>query len=138
MKGSGSQQQTNGASTHARPRVFITDPSPAVIDRLVRLIEDIALVVGHATNARDTLSALRAAQPQLAVFDVAMTHGVELLIEIKQRSSGLIVAVLTHSADDTTRRRCLQLGADYFLDKLHDTPTLRQIVSGLHDSRPAH
>lgn len=128
-----SRQQPGDASHPARPRVFITDPSIVVVDRLVELLADIAQVVGRATTARETLAGIRRAYPQLAVFDITMAHGAELLVDLKQRASGLVVAILTHSADDTTRNKCLQLGADYFLDKLYDTDRLRDIVGVLGD-----
>jgi DNA-binding NarL/FixJ family response regulator len=95
-----------------------------------------ALVVGRATTAHDALLNIRLTEPHLAICDITMAYGVELLIELKQRACGLIVAILTHSVDDTTRRKSQQLGADYFLDKLHETGRLRQIVSSISDRSP--
>lgn len=115
-------------TTHALPRVFIADPSPVIIDRLIGTIIDVAHVVGHATDARAALAGVREHNPQLAVLDIGLHHGLDLLRQINQHRPPVMVAVLTHNADDTTRRYCLRLGAAYFLDKLNEFEKVREIV----------
>lgn len=110
------------------PRVLIADPSALVIERLVTSINDVAQVVGHATNAQDAITLIRAGNPQLTVFDVALANGVDLLRQIKTHQPPVIAVVLTHSAEDTTRRYCMRLGAEYFLDKIRDFHRVREIV----------
>lgn len=110
------------------PRVLIADQSAAVIERLAALISDVAHVVCRATNAHDAISGIRSNQPHLAVFDVGIAHGVDLLRKIKRHQPPVIAVVLTHSADDTTRRYCVRLGAEYFLDKLREFDKVREIV----------
>lgn len=115
-------------TTHALPRVFIADHSPAIIDRLIATINDVAQVVGHATDARAALAGVREHNPQLTVLDIALHRGLDLLRQINQHRPPVTVAVLTHNADDTTRRYCLRLGAAYFLDKLNEFEKVREIV----------
>lgn len=117
------------------PRVFIADHSPAIIDRLIASIDDVARVVGHATNARDTLAGVRSVNPDLTLLDIAVDNGFYLLRQIKQHRPPVMVVVLTHSTDDTTRRYCLLSGAEYFLDKLNEFDKVREIVIGLGSER---
>ncbi|MEQ1772532.1 MAG: response regulator [Burkholderiales bacterium] len=109
------------------PRVFIADPSAAVMERLAAAIDDVAEIVGRATNARDALDGIRNGNPRITVLDIVL-NGVELLRQIKNHQPPVIVIVLTHSAEDATRRLCLRHGADYFLDKIHEFGKVREIV----------
>jgi CheY-like chemotaxis protein len=110
------------------PRVLIADQSVAVIERLAASINDVARVVGHATNAPDAIRGIRDTNPHLMVFDVAIAHGIDLLRQIKSHRPPVITIVLTHSAEDTTRDYCLRLGAEHFLDKLRDFHKVRELV----------
>lgn len=110
------------------PRIFIADQSTAVIERLVASISDAAHVIGHATNAHDAIIGIRNGNPQLAVIDIGIANGMDLLKKIKNHQPPVIVAILTHSAEDATRQICLRLGAEYFLDKVHEFDKVREIV----------
>jgi DNA-binding NarL/FixJ family response regulator len=112
----------------ARPRVFIADHSAAVIERLVASIDGVAQVIGRATNARDAISGIRNGNPHLTVFDIGIANGIDLLRQIKNHQPPVIVVILTHSAEEPTRRRCLHLGAEYFLDKIYEFDKVREIV----------
>jgi DNA-binding NarL/FixJ family response regulator len=128
MSSSTSDPNAAGVQRTGMPRVLIADPSTLVIERLAASIRDVALVVGRATKAKDALILIRNSSPQVAVFDVAIDHGIDLLRQIKARQPPLIAVVLTHSADETTRRYCMRLGAAYFLDKISDFHKVREIV----------
>ena len=112
----------------AVPRVFIADPSAAVIERLVASIDDVAHVVGRATNAHDAIDGIRSGRPHLAVLDIAIAHGVDLLRQIKLHQPPVATVILTHSAEEATRQVCARLGAEYFLDKIHEFDKVREIV----------
>lgn len=110
------------------PRVLLADPSANIVERLATSIVDVAQVVGRAINARDALAAVRNAHPHLAVLDIAIANGVELLRQIKNQRPNVIVVVLTHCVEDETRRLCQRLGAEFFLDKNDEFDQVRKIV----------
>lgn len=112
----------------ALPSVFIADPSAAIIERLAASISDVAHVIGHATNAHDAIIGVRHTNPHVAVLDIGIPNGIDLLKKIKNHQPPVIVAILTHSAEDDTRRICLRLGAEYFFDKIHAFDQVREIV----------
>lgn len=109
------------------PRVYIADPSAAVTERLAASLDGVAQVAGRATNARDALDGIRNSNPHIVVLDIAI-DGVALLRQIKSHQPSAIVVVLTHSAEETSRKICLRHGADYFLDKIHEFDKVREIV----------
>lgn len=114
--------------SHALPQVFIIDPSAAVMERLAASFDGVAQVIGRATNAHDAIRGILNGNPHLAVFDIAINNGIDLLKKIKNHQPPVTVVILTHSAEEATRRMCLRLGADYFLDKIHDFEQVRGIV----------
>ena len=81
----------------------------------------------------DAISAIRKLKPDITVFDIGLANGVELLTQVKARRPPPLVIILTHSVDASTRQVCLRLGAEYFLDKVHEFDKLREIVI-LHTS----
>jgi DNA-binding NarL/FixJ family response regulator len=125
------QEDTSIARGRTLPRVLISDPSVAVIERLAASIDDVANIIGHAANAHDAINGIRHGNPHLVVFDVAIANGFDLLRQIKSHQPPVIAVVLTHSAEETTRRVCLRLGAEYFLDKIYEFDKVREIVSSL-------
>ena len=128
MKTSSIGEKLLGLEPRAVPRVLIADQSAAVIERLAASIDDVAHVIGRATNAHDAMNGIRNGNPHLTVFDVAIANGIDLLRQIKLHRPPVIIVVLTHSVEETTRRYCLRLGAEYFLDKIHEFDKVRQIV----------
>lgn len=133
MNNSNGNKQVSQTENHAVPRIVIADQSAAVIERLMASIKDVAQVVGHATNAHDAIRHVHSNNPHLTVFDVAIANGIDLLRQIKNHQPPVIVIVLTHSAEDTTRRYCQRLGAEYFLDKLSEFHKVREILVAISD-----
>lgn len=127
------QTETTVAADNTRPRVLIADPSAAVIERLAAMIDDVAITVSRATNSRDAINGMRQHNPHLAVFDIAIDKGIELLQQVKNHQPKVVAVVLTHSAEETTRRICLRLGADYFLDKIREFERVREVVISISD-----
>lgn len=117
------------------PRVLITDHSTAVIDRLIASINDVAEVIGQATNADDAMAGIRTGCPHLVILDIALENGLDLLKAIKRQQPPIIVVILTHSVEATTRNYCRRLGAEYFLDKLSEFDKVRDIVLALRCGR---
>lgn len=110
------------------PRVFIIDPSAAVIQRLAALLDGTAHVVGYATTAYDAISGVRRTNPHLAVLDIGITNGIDLLKKIRNHQPPVVVAILTHSIEEVTRHVCRRLGAEYFLDKISEFDKVREII----------
>jgi len=114
---------------------FIADDSGPVRERLIDLLSEIegAEVVGQAANAGDAVEGVRRLKPHVVILDIQMPggSGIDVLKEIKQQSLPPVVLMLTNHASPQYRRKCLEWGADYFLDKSRDLERLLTIFRSL-------
>jgi DNA-binding NarL/FixJ family response regulator len=116
-------------------RVLVVDDSTAVRERLRLHVDDVdgVQVVGEAGDGHQAVALLETADPHVVVLDLRMPglNGFGTLKEIKARDPSRTVIVMTNYAYPQYRQRCLEDGADFFLDKSTDFPMLRQILADL-------
>ena len=123
-------------------KVLIADDSLIVREHLVTMLEELAgiKVVGQAENVAEAISAIRILQPDVVILDIRMPggSGIDVLQTIKQDEVAPMVIILTNYPYPAYRQKCLQAGADFFLDKsteFDQIPELferfkRDVVSG--------
>jgi DNA-binding NarL/FixJ family response regulator len=101
--------------------VFIADDSLIVREHLVTLLDELAgiEIVGQAEHVAEAISAIQSLQPDVVILDIRMPggSGIDVLRHIKQDGVGPMVIILTNYPFPGYRQRCLQAGADFFLDK---------------------
>lgn len=102
-------------------KVFIADDSRIVREHLVTMFDELAEteIVGQAENVAEAISAIRKLQPDVVILDIRMPggSGLDVLQTIKQDEVAPIVIILTNYPYPAYRQKCLQAGADFFLDK---------------------
>jgi DNA-binding NarL/FixJ family response regulator len=102
-------------------KVFIADDSLVVREHLVTMLDELAGVeiVGQAENVAEAISAIGNLKPDVVILDIRMPggSGIDVLENIKQNDSALLVIILTNYPYPGYRQKCLQAGADFFLDK---------------------
>jgi len=102
-------------------KVFITDDSLIVREHLVTLLDELAGVeiVGQAGNVAEAISGIRKLQPDVVILDIRLPDGsgIDVLQTIKQDQPAPMVIILTNYPYSGYRQRCLNAGADFFLDK---------------------
>ena len=102
-------------------KVFIADDSLIVREHLVTMLDELAgiEIVGQAGTVTEAISAIRNLQPDVVILDIGMPggRGIDVLENLKQSDSALLVIVLTNYPYSGYRQKCLQAGADFFLDK---------------------
>jgi DNA-binding NarL/FixJ family response regulator len=88
---------------------------------LVILLADLVGVelVGQAGNGAEVISAIQRLKPDVVILDIHMpgNSGFEVLQNIKQDQAAPMVIILTNYPYSVYRQKCLQAGADFFLDK---------------------
>ncbi len=102
-------------------RVYIGDESPAVRNRLVRMLEereDVS-VVGQTGDVEEAIQQIRQEQPDVVILAIHMNQGsgIDVLKAVRREQPSPVVIMLTNSAYLPYRRECMQAGANYFLDK---------------------
>ena len=112
-------------STMARAKslqVVIVDDSVVIRQRLVSLLEEThgVDVAGVATDGFEGLETVQKLHPDVVILDIRMPGmgGIEFL-EALQGDNELspTVIVLTNFPYPAYRKRCQELGAEYFFDK---------------------
>jgi DNA-binding NarL/FixJ family response regulator len=75
--------------------------------------------VGQAENVADAINGILELRPDVVILDIWMPggSGIDVLQTIKQDEPAPVVIVLTNYPYPAYRQKCLQAGADFFLDK---------------------
>jgi len=95
-------------------------------------------LVGVAYNGEETLRLIAEKRPQVVLLDIIMPHldGLAVLERLQSVPAGQRprIIVVTTVGNEATTKRCLQLGADYYVLKPFDLEVLgtriRQLANG--------
>jgi DNA-binding NarL/FixJ family response regulator len=123
---SGQEEQMN---------VLVVDDSKIIRDRLVNLLSGIKGVetVAQAENAKIAMSTYRTIRPEVLILDIRMrgVNGIELLKQIKNEQHASKVIMLTNFPYPQYKKKCIEVGADYFLDKSSEFDQVGEIIRNL-------
>jgi DNA-binding NarL/FixJ family response regulator len=115
--------------------LFIADDSDEMRGRLVELLSEVegAEVVGQAANAVEAVEAINCLKPHVVILDIWMPggSGIDVLKKIKRGDGSPVVLMLTNHASPQYRKKCLEWGADFFLDKSRNLECLLLILKSL-------
>ena len=113
-------------------KVFIADDSRIVQEHLVTILDELAEVeiVGQAKTVAEAISAIVKLQPDVVILDIRMPDGsgIDVLQTIKQGEPAPAVIVLTNYPYPAYRQKCLQAGADFFLDKSTEFDQIPELI----------
>jgi two-component system, NarL family, response regulator DevR len=115
--------------------VFLVEDSAVIRDRLIGLLNGIpgVAVMGYAEDADSAVAAILSTQPHAVVLDLQLkgSSGIDVLRSLRNANSGATVIVLTNYATAAYRKRCLESGAQFFLDKTNEFESLPGIFEQL-------
>ena len=116
-------------------RIFVVEDSELIRERLLSMLASMSgvEVIGHAETAGDAIAGILAVRPEVVVLDIKLkgSSGIEVLQTIKRRLASVTVIMLTNYASEEYRKRCLEAGAEYFLDKTNEFEQLCPILHQL-------
>lgn len=120
--------------------VLIIDDSRIIRERLeeqLRELEGLQCIV-NASSAGEGLEKAEFHKPALVILDLKLPdrNGIEILVKITEIDPPPVVIVLTNYPYPSYRKRCIELGADYFLDKSSDFPEVKEIIMKLINGYP--
>lgn len=115
--------------------VLIVDDNLAFVNRIIRLLDDLDSInhIEVANTLEDAYRLFSTEKPDLVLLDINLKNksGISFLAHIRQ--SGLLckVIMISNHADEQYRRECIEIGADYFLDKTNEFSLLPGIIEEL-------
>lgn len=92
-------------------------------------------IVGQSQYALEAFHAICELSPDVVILDIHLLggSGIDVLRRIKRLDAAPIVIMLTNSPTPPYRRKCMQAGADFFLDKSSEFENVRAIIQSLSD-----
>jgi DNA-binding NarL/FixJ family response regulator len=114
-------------------KIFIVDDSMIVRERLISMLSDLdgAFVVGSAQETLEATQAIKELKPDVVILDLNLPGGggIKVLEYIKQHTPGTKVIILTNYDYPQYRKKCLEAGADVFMDKLTEFDQVPNLVT---------
>ena len=116
-------------------KVFIVDDSDILRERLRSILTEIKRVevMGEAEDALQAREFLEKHTPDAVILDIRMPKGsgIDILEMIKRTKPSIKVIVLTNYPFPQYRKKCIELGAEYFLDKSTEFDKLPEVFKQL-------
>lgn len=113
-------------------RVYIVDDSVKLRKRLLELLSDVdnVQVIGQAGNADTALNDIRVLKPDTVLLDIRLSgkSGIQLLGEIKEFQSEIMVIIMTNYDYPQYRQQSIRAGADHFFNKTREFEDIIEVI----------
>jgi len=113
-------------------RVLVIDDSPLVRERLQELITEIPGIsfMAQTDQSCDMVHTIETTAPDVVILDIQFPHGrgIEILEELRSIDSPMVKIMLSAFPNPLYRARCLDAGADYFLDKTVEVERITEVL----------
>mgnify|MGYP003483754223 FL=1 len=120
--------------------IVLVEDSALVRERVRELIDEFPklILAGEYDNAAAAITALRRKPADIVLLDIKLrgSAGQDVIRHVKGTAPATIVIVFTNHSEDEYRDLFIQLGADYFFSKTHDTERLRETLEQLCANTP--
>lgn len=116
-------------------KVLVVEESTLLRQRLVSLLSEIVGVeaIGLAQGLPETLDVICCLEPQIVLMDIHLSkgRGVSMMKRIREQHRALTIIALTDDSSALYQARCLEAGADFFLDKATELVKTKKIIIDL-------
>jgi DNA-binding NarL/FixJ family response regulator len=114
-------------------KIFIVDDSMIVRERLISMLSDLdgASVIGSAQETGQAMGAIKELKPDVLILDLNLPGGggIKVLEYTKQETPETRIIILTNYDYPQYRKKCLEAGADVFMDKLTEFDQVPSLVT---------
>ena len=121
-------------------RVLIVDDSKIVCNGLQQMLIHIADVeiIGQAHNAKDAIRFISESKPDVVILDIRLPglSGIDVLKNIMAKKLPIRVIMLTNYPYPQYLKKCEELGADYFFDKVTEIEEIPKVIESLTKDKP--
>jgi YesN/AraC family two-component response regulator len=121
-------------------RVLIVDDSKIVckgLEQMLTNIDDVE-IVGQAHNGQDAIASISESKPDVVILDIRMPglSGIDVLKDIRAKKLPCRFIMLTNYPYPQYRKKCEELGADYFFDKVTEIEEIPNVIEALAKKKP--
>jgi len=121
-------------------KVFLVDDSVIVLKKLGDMISSIKgfEIAGQAMNADDAIQSIVKLKPDVVILDIRLNgsgNGIDVLKRIRKEIPSSIIIMLTNYPYPQYRKKCEELGADYFFDKVTEIEEIPKVIEELAKRR---
>jgi DNA-binding NarL/FixJ family response regulator len=90
-------------------------------------------IVGQAHNAPDAIKSISKSEPDVVILDIRLPglNGIDVLKDIRNKKLPIRVIMLTNYPYPQYRKKCEELGADYFFDKVAEIEGIPNVIEEL-------
>ena len=121
-------------------KLLIVDDSKIVCERLKQRLINIANVeiVGTVHNAQDAITSITESNLDVVILDIRLPglNGIDVLKDIRDKKLPIRVIMLTNYPYPQYRKKCEELGADYFFDKVTEIEEIPKVIEELAKNKP--
>ncbi|EHQ35029.1 response regulator [Methanoplanus limicola] len=114
-------------------KILVTDDSVFQRNIITEILSESGYEYSEAKNGLEALDILKSEKPDLILLDLLMPEmdGFHFLEEFNKSGYNIPVIVLTSDIQNTTKKRCMELGAAGFLNKPVEKEELLLLIKGL-------
>lgn len=110
---------------------MLVEDAEIIREKIIRSLSSISgtEIIGYSDNAPDAINKISQLKPDLITLDLRLKtgNGWEVLKAIRESGNKATVIILTNYSDTGIIKKCLEAGADYFLDKADEFEKLEDI-----------
>ncbi len=114
--------------------IVIADDSALLRERICKLITGLneSIMICEAENGKRAMELINTKKPDLVILDIRMPemNGIEVLKKIRELKIKTKVCMLTNFPFPQYKKKCIELGADYFFDKNMEFERILDIIPG--------
>jgi DNA-binding NarL/FixJ family response regulator len=119
-----------------KKRLLIVDNSDYIRERLVALFSDLECIntIFQAKDSEQAYSVFKESSPDIVLLEIHIPgeNGIKVLEKLKKLRPEVVFIILTSTAYEPYRKKCLALGADYFFKKTVDMAPIYDICDKIN------
>jgi len=120
-------------------KVLIVDDSELICQRLVDLLREFKEIksVELAGNAEEAYASCSEVYPDVIILDIHLPgeNGIKILEKIRKKNNIVKIIILTNFPYPQYRKKCMELGADYFVDKTTEFASISDILKTIYNGK---